>query len=431
MDVTLHAVDLTQWQEVYKKLAKQAYEGKIDPRDLNADLIRQTYQELGTGAAKGYGKGFQVIGDDGKPNDAVIRMRRNLFRFSGAKSYAQLVELNEKLEKDGKVRPWDEFLAEALALNERYNVNHLQAEYQTAKQAGYHAANWEVYVRDQERFPNLKYKTQGDDRVRDEHRQLDGIIAPIDSTFWARYYPPNGWRCRCYVVQSAEKPSKDIPDEVPEVKQEFRLNVGIGGQVFKEDGKNAAPYFALAREADLEGAFEGTKLYAPYEVAHKGKGGAKVEVSIFADIADLGENFGVARLLADELGVASRIRPHVNLPKHKNPEFEIEGLRGDRIRPKSRNGARAAANAFDDKLGKKGQLREEEKTFLIIDLSFKLSAGNVQAFTRQAWARFKHYQKVEFLILTNGGKASKIGRGVIKEGYGAFEQEVLKIATGK
>lgn len=45
-----------------------------------------------------------------------------------------------------------------------------------------------------------KYVTTGDDRVREEHERLDGITLPKDDPFWDRFYPPNGWNCRCQAI---------------------------------------------------------------------------------------------------------------------------------------------------------------------------------------------------------------------------------------
>lgn len=47
----------------------------------------------------------------------------------------------------------------------------------------------------------LQYSTAGDERVRRSHRTLDGITLPMESKFWDWYYPPNGWGCRCTVIQ--------------------------------------------------------------------------------------------------------------------------------------------------------------------------------------------------------------------------------------
>lgn len=262
-------------------------------------------------------------------------MRQNLFKFSGAKTYAQLVELNQELTKSGKPAEWEDFKSAGLKINEKYNLNYLQAEYQTAKQAGYHAANWEVYLRDKDLFPCLKYKTQGDNDVRDEHRRLEGIVAPLNSSFWNRYYPPNGWRCRCYTVQTAESPSEIIPDNIKEIKPEFTLNVGKKGQVFNEgDTGSPAPYFALARKQggeQLRQSFEFSKFTAPYE---KELG---VEISPFSDLNDLKDNFKDAQKLVEQK-VAIKIRPHINIDGWRNPEYELNGVIADRYDGSLKNG---------------------------------------------------------------------------------------------
>jgi SPP1 gp7 family putative phage head morphogenesis protein len=45
-----------------------------------------------------------------------------------------------------------------------------------------------------------EYTTVGDNRVRDEHAVLDGIKLPKDDPFWQRFWPPNGYNCRCTVL---------------------------------------------------------------------------------------------------------------------------------------------------------------------------------------------------------------------------------------
>lgn len=50
-----------------------------------------------------------------------------------------------------------------------------------------------------------KYITVGDDRVRDSHEILEGTTLPKDDPFWQRFYPPNGWNCRCAVIPLFEE----------------------------------------------------------------------------------------------------------------------------------------------------------------------------------------------------------------------------------
>ena len=60
---------------------------------------------------------------------------------------------------------------------------------------------------------NLLHCTADDNRVRPEHADLEGVTLPIDDPFWASYYPPNGWNCRCTVVQVRKSKYPVTPHE--------------------------------------------------------------------------------------------------------------------------------------------------------------------------------------------------------------------------
>ena len=51
-----------------------------------------------------------------------------------------------------------------------------------------------------------EYLTVGDEKVRDEHQELEGIVLPKDHEFWETWWPPNGWNCRCRVRILYRKP---------------------------------------------------------------------------------------------------------------------------------------------------------------------------------------------------------------------------------
>ncbi len=55
----------------------------------------------------------------------------------------------------------------------------------------------------------------GDQRVRASHAELDQILKPVDDPFWNTYYPPNGWNCRCTVLQESggKVDKKEYPDD--------------------------------------------------------------------------------------------------------------------------------------------------------------------------------------------------------------------------
>lgn len=238
-----------------ERIAKETYDGKLKPGELDPAHIQKTYDELHTAAKKGYGSTWlKVNKDTGTPSLESLKMQQNLYWFSGAKDYTMLTDLNSRLVKNGKIQGWSAFKKEALKLNKTYNKNYLEAEWINAKQSAKHAQNWQEYQRNKDKYKNLKYKTQGDDRVREEHAKLNGIVKPVDDPFWDSYYPQNGWRCRCYVVQTNEPAwnDSDMPDITEkDVAPEFRNNVGKTGQTFKEStthkGK-AHPFIQFAKK---------------------------------------------------------------------------------------------------------------------------------------------------------------------------------------
>ena len=80
------------------------------------------------------------------------------------------------------------------------NKNYLQAEYQFIHSSAIMAAKWEEFSKTGDRYL-LRYRTVGDNRVRPAHAALHGVTLPMSDPFWEQHYPPNGWRCRCDVVQ--------------------------------------------------------------------------------------------------------------------------------------------------------------------------------------------------------------------------------------
>ena len=129
------------------------------------------------------------------------RLERSNYIFSGLKTFHELNEaFPSLLDENGSRKPFERFLNDVQAIHETYNRNYLRAEYNFVHASADMAAKWEQFEADGDRYL-LQYRTAQDDRVRPEHADLEGVTLPIDDPFWADYYPPNGWNCRCTVVQ--------------------------------------------------------------------------------------------------------------------------------------------------------------------------------------------------------------------------------------
>ena len=91
---------------------------------------------------------------------------------------------------------------------------------------------------------NLQYRTQRDEKVRPEHAALDRVTLPMSDPFWEEYYPPNGWNCRCTVVQVRKTKYPETPhDEAMALGEEatgkdtkgiFHFNPGIEQKTFPD-----------------------------------------------------------------------------------------------------------------------------------------------------------------------------------------------------
>lgn len=129
------------------------------------------------------------------------RLERSNYIFSGLKTFHELNEAFPSLiDENGNRKPFERFLNDVKTIDTTYNRNYLRAEYNYIQSSAEMAAKWEQYAEDGDRY-NLQYRTAGDSKVRPEHAALNGVTLPLSDPFWESYYPPNGWGCRCTVVQ--------------------------------------------------------------------------------------------------------------------------------------------------------------------------------------------------------------------------------------
>lgn len=400
-DIT--AIDLSRFDRLIDDIAKQLHDGKLKPSDLNQDLISQTYKELNEGASKGYGKNWTKF-----PMKTTLptELKKNIYTFSSAKTYAQLEAINHLLyDIDGKLRPFNEFAQLAKKTGHQFNKNYLQAEYQTARTAAQMAEKWEKIQETKDIFPNLKFRTVGDSAVRDDHAKLNGVIKPIDDPFWSRYYPPLDWRCRCDVVSTAENVTTHEEKAMPKVN--FKGNVALDKEIFTSKGS----FFKLAAgDENVKRNMELAKLNAPYELGYTAKNGKKVLVNIFADTEDRDNNIDAAITIVDNLNKNISIRSHVNVQGFKNAEF-FDGKRmGDMTIMNSQNIARYISNTFDSKFGRNGQLRDEDEAFIVLNIGRKIVEGDINPMARQLWAKFRNARNCMYVVVINNGKAIQIDR---------------------
>ena len=229
----------------FNRFSNDVWIGAVNPQQLPTGIYLKTAKYLKDGID------LAPVVDEVLTADLL----NNIYVFSGAKTYQSTRTLTALLSVP---EYQSNFYAFKKAAEPFYNTmyqDYLQAEYQTAKASARMASDWKRIEMDADVLPLLQYQTVGDGRVRPTHAALDNIIRPISDPFWKQYYPPNGWRCRCTVIQLSEGQETDLskftpPEDVPPL---FRMNAGQDGYVFKSKGKDKHPYFDIAK-GDKEAA---------------------------------------------------------------------------------------------------------------------------------------------------------------------------------
>lgn len=223
------------------------------------DLGEEPYQRLIDETYKVFNK---AIMDNDVPDVMRKALQSDAFLFGTLKTRAQMFEAsNYLLNPDGTIKTWQQFERDFRQVFEDYNQNYLEAEYQFAVNSAQMAAKW-TELDDSGRYL-LQYRTAMDDRVRESHQALEGITLPKDDPFWQHFYPPNGWRCRCQVVEvskaryEASESEEAIAKGMAATQQigkdgrnrlaMFRFNPGMEKKLFPPDH----PYSKLKAVTDI------------------------------------------------------------------------------------------------------------------------------------------------------------------------------------
>lgn len=191
--------------------------------------------------------------------------------------------------------------------------------------------------------------------MRPGHAELHGITLPVTDSFWDEYFPPNGWNCRCTVVQVLK--GKNVPTDhneamsrgkvavAKDTKGMFRFNPGKEMRNFPAYNAYTISKCATCDKAKLNLATRGgannnelCNACQYYIECMKNEGyfydaefGKRLRISYHADVDELEENISAARDLLRSIPDATmEIRPHSNVINVKNPEYLINGITADR-----------------------------------------------------------------------------------------------------
>jgi SPP1 gp7 family putative phage head morphogenesis protein len=323
---------------LFVKMLERVFRGLLPEGTTDKDMVAETGRMLFT---DGFRQGFGAF--DLKDARYLASVSDNLFTFSGAKNLAELKTLRDLVYKDGKKLPFTEFRKAAKAIYSQYREDWLQTEYNQVIRAGTMAQQWRDAERTEKLYPYLLYKTKQDSRVRQEHVSLEGVIRPLNDTFWLTYFPPNGWNCRCSIRKISQAdidsgkyaitPDQEAMDAgaAAGIEDYWKGNVGKTGFVFRASGHTYFKNISPAENAHLDKIARFWRNTNPvtreagYTTRLERDNKAFTQIHEDADPRDLTGNMQAAEWL-NNAGVNVRIQPHIQNPWGDNlpsPELLI------------------------------------------------------------------------------------------------------------
>lgn len=284
------------------------------------------------------------------------RLERSNYVFSGLKTFHELNEaFPSLLDENGNRKTFERFLNDVRKIDETYNSNYLRAEFNFVQTSAEMAAKWERFMQDGDRY-YLQYRTAGDAKVRPTHAEMAGITLPASDPFWEEFYPPNGWGCRCSVVQvrKSKYPATDHEEAMArgesalelDKKGMFRFNAGMEQKTMPDYN----PYtIKRCKDCDIaKGKLKLAKNPIPdnelceacqfIRICEENKGcfndelyGNRLKISKDADKTEVQDNIRAAYAMLESFPeMVIKVRENVLEHGVKNPEYMINGLIADR-----------------------------------------------------------------------------------------------------
>ena len=175
-----------------------------------------TADALKAGLNKGW-TGTLPVNPEAVDTVAHTVMEANIYQFSGMKTQAMAREMNEIARTSKGFGDFKRRVVESKKFGkfEAYRAT----EYANAVNSGMQASRYYSMKERADALPFWRYETMEDGRVREGHAQLNNKVFHHNDSIWREIYPPNGWRCRCYVT-----PIDDGSEALPKNKhraQEF------------------------------------------------------------------------------------------------------------------------------------------------------------------------------------------------------------------
>jgi len=111
----------------------------------------------------------------------------------------------------------------------RLTPRRLDTIYRTNLQSAYMAGRYKSQIASVDSHPYWEYVAILDNRTRPAHAALSGEVYRYDDPFWATFYPPNGYNCRCRVrTRTAREVGQEELDDASSADRLEKVEQPVG-----------------------------------------------------------------------------------------------------------------------------------------------------------------------------------------------------------
>lgn len=233
------------------------YKGNVD---INHEVEEHLYQETSKifhdAIAEGYANAVEndVPLPDDEYRDAISH---STDVFSAFRVHTMQQEIAaQMIDSEGQLKPFNKFVKDVSPYIEHKNRAWLQTEYNTAVIRAQNAAEWKMFEKEKDVYPNLEWIESTSTHPGEDHRIFWGTIRPVNDPFWDEHRPGDRWNCKCELRQSdSDVTAAPMSDGKSDPAGGLESNPGKDKELFSQKH----PYYP---QSCMSCPFAGNKLAA-------------------------------------------------------------------------------------------------------------------------------------------------------------------------
>ena len=227
--------------EVLKTFLRKIYDGFDTSNEIEPTMFREILRLLNEATVEGL---MQSKYEPTHEDYFLKSLKHSNEVFSAFKAHTMGEKMAARLlDENGKLKSFRQWKEDVKGIASHYVGSWLETEYNTAVIRAHNAADWQLFERDKDVMPNLRWMPTTSPEPEATHHSFWArkLTLPVDHPFWNHQHPGNRWNCKCYLEQTDEPANEDVLKEFnPEPPQRgLENNPGKDGHIFND----THPYF--------------------------------------------------------------------------------------------------------------------------------------------------------------------------------------------